>query len=233
MTFAGIVAGMIFLRDISLLIARVILGVVLIAHGWQKYNDWKIEGTGKSFDGMGVPYPELSAQIATYFELIGGVLLIIGLLVRLVGPILFVQMLGAFWFAHRDGGVFVSDGGWELVAVIGAAGLALAGAGAGRISLDYLLMTPLRRRRQAKESKMMVAAPATGAAPAGDYSPVTDSPAKRDSHTPSASTSPSASARNAADADFAGTDRTSGLNSGRGIDPDAPTTQWPGNSRKI
>ena len=156
---------------------------------------------------------------------------LLGLLVRLVGPIMFVQMLGAFWFAHRDGGVFVSDGGWELVAVIGAAGLALAGAGAGRISLDYLLMTPLRRRRQAKESKMMVAAPATGAAPAGDYSPVTDSPAKLDSHTPSASTSPSA--RNAADADFAGTDRTSGLNSGRGIDPDAPTTQWPGNSRKI
>ena len=106
MTFAGIVAGMTFLRGISLLIARVILGVVLIAHGWQKYNDWKIEGTGKSFDGMGVPYPELSAQIATYFELIGGVLLIIGLLVRLVGPIMFVQMLGAFWFAHRDGGVF-------------------------------------------------------------------------------------------------------------------------------
>ena len=68
------------LRDISLLVARVILGVVLIAHGWQKYNDWTVEGTGQNFDKMGVPSPELAAQFATYFEIAGGALLIIGLL---------------------------------------------------------------------------------------------------------------------------------------------------------
>ncbi|WP_459610444.1 DoxX family protein [Corynebacterium urogenitale] len=141
------------IRCLFLLIARVILGVVLIAHGWQKYNDWTVEGTGQNFEQMGVPSPDLSAQIVTYFEIAGGALLILGLLVRLVGPLLFVAMAGAAWFAHRDNGIFVADGGWELVAVIGAAGLALSAAGAGRISLDHLLATPFRRRKEAKAAE--------------------------------------------------------------------------------
>ena len=140
------------IRDIFLLIARIILGGVLIAHGWQKLNEWTIDGTASSFQEMGVPSPEISAQIATWFEIGGGAALILGLLVRLVGPVLFVQMAGAAWFAHRDSGIFVSDGGWEFVAVIGAAGLALAAAGAGRVSLDHLFIAPFRKRKDEKEA---------------------------------------------------------------------------------
>lgn len=159
---------MTFIRDISLLIARVLLGGVLFAHGWQKHNDWTIAGTQEAFQGMGVPSPDIAAQIATYFEMAGGVLLVLGLLVRFVGPILAVQMAGAFWFAHRGTEVFVDNGGWELVAVLAAGGLALAGAGAGRISLDYLFTAPFRKR---KENKAAVAGAGAGAgataAPAG------------------------------------------------------------------
>lgn len=140
------------IRDIFLLIARIILGGVLIAHGWQKLNEWTIDGTASSFQEMGVPSPEISAQIATWFEIGGGAALILGLLVRLVGPVLFVQMAGAAWFAHRDSGIFVSDGGWEFVAVIGAAGLALSAAGAGRVSLDHLFIAPFRKRKDEKEA---------------------------------------------------------------------------------
>lgn len=140
------------IRDIFLLIARIILGGVLIAHGWQKLNEWTIDGTASSFQEMGVPSPEISAQIATWFEIGGGAALILGLLVRLVGPVLFVQMAGAAWFAHRDSGIFVSDGGWEFVAVIGATGLALAAAGAGRVSLDHLFIAPFRKRKAEKEA---------------------------------------------------------------------------------
>ena len=92
------------LKDLFTLIARLILGGVLLAHGWQKYNDWTIAGVQEKFQQMGTPSPEISAQVATYFELAGGALLILGLLVRIVGPILFVEMLGAFWFAHKDNG---------------------------------------------------------------------------------------------------------------------------------
>ncbi|WP_348650350.1 DoxX family protein [Corynebacterium pseudodiphtheriticum] len=140
------------IRDIFLLIARIILGGVLIAHGWQKFNEWTIDGTASSFQEMGVPSPEISAQVATWFEIGGGAAIILGLLVRLVGPVLFVQMAGAAWFAHRDSGIFVSDGGWEFVAVIGAAGLALSAAGAGRASLDHLFVAPFRKRKEEKEA---------------------------------------------------------------------------------
>lgn len=155
------------IRDIFLLIARIILGGVLIAHGWQKFNEWTIDGTASSFQEMGVPSPEISAQIATWFEIGGGAALILGLLVRLVGPVLFVQMAGAAWFAHRDSGIFVSDGGWELVAIIGAAGLALSAAGAGRVSLDHLFTAPFRKRKEEKEAAANQQAVGAGAGVAG------------------------------------------------------------------
>ena len=138
-------------KDVCITISRILVGIVLIAHGWQKYDSWTIDGTAKSFDSMGVPWPDATAQIATYFELAAGVLLILGLLVRIVGPLLFIQMAFAFGFAHWGKGVFVADGGWELVGVLGAAGLALAASGSGRFSLDYLFMTPVRARKERKE----------------------------------------------------------------------------------
>ena len=139
------------LHSISTLLGRLILGVVLIAHGWQKLKSWGPEQTQSKFEGMGAPMPELSSQIATWVELVGGILIVLGLLSRIVGPIIFLQMMGAAIIAHRSNGIFVSDGGWELVAAIGAAGLFLGASGAGAISVDYLLMTPFRARRARKQ----------------------------------------------------------------------------------
>ena len=149
-------------KDVCITISRILVGIVLLAHGWQKYNSWTIDGTAKSFESMSVPWPNASAQFATYFELAAGVLLILGLLVRIVGPILFVQMVFAFGFAHWGKGAFVSDGGWELVGLLGAAGLALAAYGSGRFSLDYLFMTPVRARKERKEKTAKEAETARG-----------------------------------------------------------------------
>lgn len=156
-------------KDVCITISRVLVGIVLIAHGWQKYDSWTIDGTAQSFESMSVPWPNASAQIATYFELAAGVLLILGLLVRVVGPLLFIQMAFAFGFAHWGKGVFVADGGWELVGVLGAAGLALAAVGSGRFSLDYLFMTPVRARKEREEKAAQEAngSYAPAAAPAG------------------------------------------------------------------
>lgn len=126
-------------RDALLLLARVILGIVLVAHGWQKFSEWTMSGTAANFDKMGIPMPTLSAWFAGLVELVGGVMLILGALTPLVGILVALNMAGAFWFVHKSGGVFVADGGWELVGVIAAAALALAGAGAGRWSVDGLL----------------------------------------------------------------------------------------------
>lgn len=126
-------------RDLALLAGRVLLGIVLVAHGLQKLDQGGLAGTADGFAQMGIPLATASAAFAIGVEIVGGALLVVGLLTRLVGLLVVADMAGAFWFAHRDGGVFVSGGGWELVAVIGALGLALAASGAGRLSLDGLV----------------------------------------------------------------------------------------------
>src|SRR5699024_12385019 len=67
----------------GLLIARIILGVVLIAHGWQKFNEWTIAATTEAFTGMGVPAAGSAAPIAATIELVGGILILLGRVTRI------------------------------------------------------------------------------------------------------------------------------------------------------
>lgn len=127
-------------RSIALLVSRVILGVILIAHGIQKFAEWTLAGTGQAFAGMGIPLPAVSATVAATIELAGGILLILGAFTPIVGVLVFGQMLVAAVLVHIGNGIFVTDGGWELVGAIGAGALALAAAGAGRWSVDALLL---------------------------------------------------------------------------------------------
>lgn len=135
-------------REWGLLVTRVILGVVLVAHGWQKFTEWGLAGTTASFQEMGVPVPPVTALIASIVELGGGILLILGLFTTVAGVLVALNMLGAVLFVHAPFGVFVAGNGWELVAVIGLASLIFALVGAGRISLDALIAG--RRARSAR-----------------------------------------------------------------------------------
>lgn len=126
-------------RDLGLLIARVGLGIIFIAHGWQKFFTYKIAGTQAAFEGMGAPLPKISAVLAASIELGGGILLIAGLLTPLVGAFLFLDMVGAFFIVHADKGVFIDNGGYELVVALGVGSLLVAVIGAGRISIDGLI----------------------------------------------------------------------------------------------
>jgi putative oxidoreductase len=127
------------IHDVALLAARLGLGGILIAHGWQKLDEQGLDGTAAGFDAMGIPLPDAAAYFATYVELLGGALLVIGLLTPLVGLLVVGNMAGAFWFVHRDNGVFAGEGGYELVAIIGLLALTLAAVGAGRLSLDGVI----------------------------------------------------------------------------------------------
>jgi len=126
-------------QDIALLIGRIALGIVLVAHGWQKYFTFGISGAAASFEKMGVPLPTVSATFAATVELVGGILLIVELLVPLVGLLVAIDVIGALVFVHGSNGVFVGDGGYELVLLIGALGVIFAGLGAGAYALDRLL----------------------------------------------------------------------------------------------
>jgi putative oxidoreductase len=131
-------------RDALLLAGRVLLGVVLIAHGWQKLAQYGIAGTAASFAKMGVPLPAVSAVYAAVVELVGGLALLVGVGTVVAAALVVLDMLGAFVLVHVTNGIFVQDNGFELVWVIAAAALMLIAVGAGRFSVDHVL---LGRRR--------------------------------------------------------------------------------------
>ncbi|GAA1396900.1 DoxX family protein [Luteococcus peritonei] len=136
-------------RDFALLGSRIILGVILMAHGWQKFTEWGISGTTANFDKMGVPMAQLAAPFTATIELVGGLLLILGLFTPIVSLLVIGSMVGAWFFAHRGNGIFASNGGGELVWALAASALALL-PGAGRFSLDYLLFGRKRAEHQTR-----------------------------------------------------------------------------------
>lgn len=127
------------LRDVLVLAARLLLGVVLVAHGGQKLVGEGLGATAAGFARLGVPLPGLSAAFAASVEGGGGLLLVAGLLTPVAAALVAFVMVGAGWFAgHWFAGV-VGHGGWELVGVITAGALLLAATGPGRFSLDHVL----------------------------------------------------------------------------------------------
>ena len=127
------------LRDLSLLIARVAIGFVLLAHGWQKFNEYTLDGTAASFADMGVPAPAAAALFAAVVELVGGLALIAGLLTPLFAALNALNLLGALIIVHAGNGLFVDNGGYELVLALIAGLLVIGALGAGRYSADELL----------------------------------------------------------------------------------------------
>jgi putative oxidoreductase len=125
------------LPSLGLLVLRLALGVTFVLHGIDKLGD--LSGTEQFFASLDIPAAGLMAPLVAITETLGGALLIAGLLTPLVGVALAIDMLVALVTAHIESGFFASDGGIELVLVLGAAALALAATGPGRFSLDGAL----------------------------------------------------------------------------------------------
>ncbi|MCP3800483.1 DoxX family protein [Allokutzneria sp. A3M-2-11 16] len=125
------------LRDVVLLIARIGIGIVFIAHGVSKFSG--IDGTAAGFGKMGVPMPTLSAYFAATVETLGGAALIAGVLMPVAGVLLAVVMVGAGVFVHFKNGFFAQTGGYEFVMTLALAALALGFGGGGKYSVDAAL----------------------------------------------------------------------------------------------
>nr|WP_187361059.1 DoxX family protein [Phytoactinopolyspora mesophila] len=126
------------------MLARIGIGSVFIAHGWQKLFDFGIDGVAAGFDQMGVPFATAAAWFAALVELVGGAALVLGLATPVAALLLVANMAGAFVFAHAGNGMFVDQGGAELVLALGAASLVFAGLGSGRLGLDHVIAPRLQ-----------------------------------------------------------------------------------------
>jgi putative oxidoreductase len=156
-----------------MLIARIILGVVLFAHGWQKLMINGISDTYGQFEKLGIPLAIVSASFTSFVEFVGGVLIILGALTTTVVALDLVVMVGAAGFVHVTHGIFAKDGGWELVGVIVAVELALAAFGPGRYSVDDVVARRRARERadlERRRSAPVAQAPVVSAA----FTPATD-----------------------------------------------------------
>ena len=122
-------------RDAALLILRATLGVVFIAHGFDRFFLTGLTETTGQVSAWGVPQPKFSAFLVAIAEMIGGALLTLGLLTTFFAGALALLVLAAIYFVHLPEGF----SGLELPVVMIAALITVLVFGAGRASLDEVL----------------------------------------------------------------------------------------------
>lgn len=126
--------------DLALLVFRVCVGAVFLAHGINHiFGGGKIAGTGRWFASLGMRPGPLHAWLASATEVGAGALLVAGLLVPLAAAGVIGVMVVAWLINHRGNGFFIfrPGEGWEYVMTLTACGVALAGVGGGHWSLDH------------------------------------------------------------------------------------------------
>lgn len=131
--------------DLSALLARLTLALVILPHGLQKTLGWfggyGFQGTLGYFTGtLGIPL--MIAVLVIAAESLGAISLALGFLTRFSAASLAVVMAGAIAMAHWENGFFMNWSGQQQgegfeyhLLVIGLA-LALVVSGGGKYSVD-------------------------------------------------------------------------------------------------
>lgn len=129
--------------DLALLALRVTLGVVFLAHGAQKgfgaFGGPGFAGATGFVGRLGFRPARLWAWLAVAGELAAGMLFLLGFLTPLAALLVLGTMAVAIAKVHGPKGFFNQNGGYEYNLVLIIAALAVALAGPGKLSLDYLL----------------------------------------------------------------------------------------------
>ncbi|MGW8169076.1 MAG: HvfX family Cu-binding RiPP maturation protein [Sulfurovaceae bacterium] len=124
-------------QSVSLLFTRAILAYGFYGPATHKWSDMK--GTAAFFESVGIPFPLINAYITGTFELLGVILLTLGLLTRLISIPLMIIMVTAILTVHISNGFSTINNGFEIPLYYFIFAFTLASFGGGKFSLDYLL----------------------------------------------------------------------------------------------
>lgn len=105
----------------AITLLRVSLGILFLAHGFLKVNVFTLPGTAQFFQDVGLP--GFMAYVVTPMEILGGLLLVLGIYTRWVALALFPILLVATFKVHGSSGwLFTNEGGgWEFPALFAIA----------------------------------------------------------------------------------------------------------------
>ena len=124
--------------NFGLLFYRFALGISMFYHGYLKYvsGEQGLYKVGAMLSALGVSsgFEVILGTIASYAEMVGGILLIIGLFTR-IGTLLVVGTLAVATILNLNGNFF----SWDYPSQMGFGAIMLFFAGAGRYSLDKAL----------------------------------------------------------------------------------------------
>jgi putative oxidoreductase len=126
----------------GLLILRVMVGIVMLAHGYNHiFRGGKIAGTGRWFESLGMKPGWLHAWLASLTELGAGTMLVFGFLTPLAAAGVVGVMLVALITNHFKNGFFIfrPGEGYEYVLTLCMVAIAIGALGAGEWSIDYAI----------------------------------------------------------------------------------------------
>lgn len=131
--------------DLGILILRVTLGLIFIAHGYLKVFTFGLEHAMVVFEAHTVLHfnivPGWVAPPAAVIEWVGGTLLILGVKTRVVTPFLAAVAFGAGAVHFENGWNYTSkpDGGWEYGIFLFICCIAVYFTGPGKYTLKNFL----------------------------------------------------------------------------------------------
>jgi len=125
-------------KNLILLVSRVVIAYGFSLPALLKINN--LDGTVSWFESMSIPYPTIFAYTVAGLESIGIILLLLGLFTRFISFMLACIMVGAIVFVHLPNGFSASDGGFEIPLYYLIFLMIFVTQGAGKFSLDRVLL---------------------------------------------------------------------------------------------
>ena len=124
-------------QDIGLFFARLLVAYGFLDPALNKWNN--IEGVAGWFGSIGIPFPLLNTYLAATTEIVGVVLLALGLLTRYISIPLIIVMIIAIVTVHLPHGFAAGDNGFEIPLYYIGFLLLFIGHGAGKFSIDNFI----------------------------------------------------------------------------------------------